>query len=74
MKIKADKKLKPCPFCGAKASFSEPMASIPGFQLGCSDREGCGVAPYSKVFASKIACIETWNKRLADEKLREVKR
>ena len=55
--------LKPCPFCGGEASFSDPMHAIPGFQIGCMDREGCDFSPYSLIFKTEDEAVAAWNKR-----------
>ena len=63
MPKKVKSKLKPCPFCGSRATFSSPMSTIPGYQLGCGDREGCDVAPYSRIFSTRSKAIIAWNRR-----------
>jgi hypothetical protein len=51
-------KLKPCPFCGAKASET----SIPGLiRVGCNG-ESCHVRPW--VWADTLSlAVAKWNKR-----------
>lgn len=67
-------KLKPCPFCGGKASFLVapvgPFEKYP--QVGCFNSE-CDVQPTADIFAPSFddeargRLIEIWNRRVSDE-------
>ncbi len=60
-------KLKPCPFCGAEASWSNvlPTDNVP-YQVGCSDNSGsgCKVRPYTDCFLTRDEAIKVWNGRV----------
>lgn len=56
-----ENKLKPCPFCGSKATLHE---RADGFFVDCSTQFGfCSVMPATWVFKSEDEAIEGWNRR-----------
>lgn len=52
--------LKPCPFCGGEAKFTEPYKNI--YVVSCPN---CGVG--SAIFSNPGEAIEAWNRRYSDE-------
>lgn len=52
--------LKPCPFCGSEAKFTEPYKNI--YVVSCPN---CGVG--SAIFSNLGEAIEAWNRRYKDE-------
>jgi hypothetical protein len=56
--------LKPCPFCGGKASLKEHLWQPTNFIVYCSN-VGCFLGPCT-IFDSKAGACEKWNKRVGD--------
>lgn len=55
-----NEKLKPCPFCGGEAEYSEHIGANLRF---CSVKCGCGAC---RVGRTKEEAIMSWNKRTYD--------
>lgn len=64
------KNLKPCPFCGKKASIQDCSYSgkIPAWCVVC-DNPKCFA--YTEAFKTKKEAVERWNNRPAEEELRK---
>lgn len=64
-------KLKPCPFCGSEAKFSE--VGINGFPkcnkhaVRC-ENEKCAIQPSTKYFDNVNEAINSWNRRVENER------
>ena len=56
-------KLKPCPFCGGKATMEKHEYGV--IELGC-DNVGCIVLPSAK-HLSEEAAAKAWNRRHQDQ-------
>lgn len=61
----SDAGMKPCPFCGGKATIEEvPTVSGANWSVGCSDEDGqCYGYQSLQTFARKCEAVEAWNRR-----------
>ena len=63
--IKAyEEQLKPCPFCGGKATLCELRY---GFNVKCLNHLDCSVLVVSNITDEPEETIEIWNKRGGEE-------
>ena len=60
-------KLKPCPFCGGKATQRDN--SLAGWMVFC-DTAGCRVVTETAPFDTRDQAIEAWNNRAAEARIR----
>lgn len=56
-----EEQLKPCPFCGGKATFHECLG-MSAFEAFCSN-ENCQVTPITDYYTNPEEAIKAWNKR-----------
>ena len=70
--------LKRCPFCGGKARIMKcPVGMYSGcFIVGCDKNNSCfgNVNHMTKIFLSKEAAAESWNRRAGDNESQFIKR
>ena len=59
--------LKPCPFCGGKATgLMERRGVVLLFTAGCQNKE-CDVRPETRLFMTMEKALDTWNHREGDQ-------
>jgi len=58
-------KLKPCPFCGAKARV---YVNGPYVSVGCSAISYCGVVPRTSEDENQAGSCASWNRRTPTRK------
>lgn len=59
-----DKELKPCPFCGIKASAYEDYVNSSAWEISCFN-SACRVEPYV-CEKTKTEAIAAWNTRAGE--------
>lgn len=57
--------LKPCPFCGGRASVRHHGDMIESYLVYCMN-EDCKVEPQTHTYLRKEDAIEAWNRRCSD--------